>query len=178
MSEPYSDRSDMGKGVAALAGLFGGMKKRRAYDDYESTLIAASEYNSWAARKQGDAELKKGAQELQLTHAKGRLNLAQARADAAARGVAVDSGSAVELARGIDAANAAEENNVMQNAFAQARQKYEEAQAIRMQQELDRQRIAMQQEENDAMMFSSFLGGIGSYGSMFSAFKGLLGFGG
>ena len=178
MSEPYADRESLGQGIEALGGILGAFRRKKALTDYDAMLRAASEYNIYALKKQGDAELKMGAMELQREHAKGRMTLASARADAAARGVAVDAGSAVDLARGIDTANAMNENAVMQNAYARARQSYDAPLEERAQQELSRMRIEQQQEEETGRMFSSFLGGIGSYGSVYSQFTGLLGFGG
>lgn len=175
MAEPYKNLSDTGTALEALGGVFGGLLKRRALNEYEKTQKAASRYNVWAAGQQGDAILRAGVHDFNTLHVKNKLDLAAVRADAAARGVSVTSGSTVDVAHGVDLAGAASENRTIANAYSSARQQYDEAQALKIQMELDKQRAQAAQQENLTSMGTSFLSGIGSYGGALSSFAGLFG---
>lgn len=177
-TDPYSaydTKMQQVAGLEGLSGLIGGIFRRKAYADSEAYNRSIYQYNIAAKKKQGDELRKQGVTDMQDAHLKGRLVAGDVRADAAARGVDVNSGSAQDISRSVDSANATNENRIVHNAFTAARQQYEEATALRMQQELERKRTEQLQSENNAAMFKSAFTAVDNYGAIKSLFTGFFG---
>jgi hypothetical protein len=147
-----ADYTNLFRGLGLLATSADAFGQRNAtiYNYKSAKLEAANQL------QQASDALMRGQIDMLDHHIQRKIDMGSVKADAAARGVEVDSGSALDVTRSVDATATVEENRIEYNAYTEARN-------YRAQASTTMQNAKNAKKKGFADSVGTFLGGVGQY---------------
>jgi hypothetical protein len=172
-SEKKLDRaersSQMMTGLSKIGtSLYAGVTDKKALKKAYKYNAAVTNYNNAKLERAAAETITAGGVEQNDINLRARLDQAQGRADAVARGVDPNSGSAADITIGAMNAQAVDIARTQDNVYRAARQQYDEIYAANIQQKMDHALMKEKLKANKTEMFSSMMSGVSTIGGAMS----------